>query len=127
MPPHKIRAHVMISGRVQGVFFRAETREKARQVGISGWVRNTPDNRVEALFEMLFLFSPYTFSLMPYASCRQVLEKSPLPGPSALHPAPKYSLSPQRTAYPMITTITSETMRTQKKRSTAMVVTVSVS
>jgi len=51
MSPHKIRAHVMISGRVQGVFFRAETQEKARQVGVSGWVRNTPDNLVEAVFE----------------------------------------------------------------------------
>ncbi|MCF8129918.1 MAG: acylphosphatase [Deltaproteobacteria bacterium] len=45
------RAHVMISGRVQGVFFRAETQEKARDLGLSGWVRNTQDGRVEAVFE----------------------------------------------------------------------------
>ena len=48
---HKTRAHVMISGRVQGVFFRAETREAARRNGVSGWVRNTRDGRVEAVFE----------------------------------------------------------------------------
>jgi acylphosphatase len=45
------RAHVFFSGRVQGVFFRAFTREKAREIGVKGWVRNLPDGRVEALFE----------------------------------------------------------------------------
>ena len=43
--------HVFISGRVQGVFFRANTRQKAENLGITGWVRNTSDGRVEALFE----------------------------------------------------------------------------
>jgi len=51
MSTNKSRAHVMISGRVQGVFFRAETRETARSLGLSGWVRNTRDGRVEAVFE----------------------------------------------------------------------------
>ncbi|MDH7518120.1 MAG: acylphosphatase [Candidatus Thermoplasmatota archaeon] len=47
----KIRAHVVISGRVQGVFFRANTKQKADQLGLAGWVRNTSDGKVEALFE----------------------------------------------------------------------------
>jgi acylphosphatase len=45
------RAHVYVSGQVQGVFFRDSTRERAEQLGLAGWVRNTPDGRVEALFE----------------------------------------------------------------------------
>ena len=47
----KARAHVIISGRVQGVFFRVETRRAAERIGVSGWVRNLPDGNVEALFE----------------------------------------------------------------------------
>ena len=47
----KARAHVLVTGRVQGVFFRAETAEFARELGLTGWVRNLPDGRVEALFE----------------------------------------------------------------------------
>jgi len=46
-----IRAHILISGRVQGVFFRAKTRQKAEELGIFGWVRNRPDGKVEAVFE----------------------------------------------------------------------------
>jgi acylphosphatase len=42
---------VVVRGRVQGVFFRVETRERARSLGLSGWVRNTPDGSVEAVFE----------------------------------------------------------------------------
>lgn len=38
-------------GRVQGVFFRAETRSRAASLGLSGWVRNNPDGTVEAVFE----------------------------------------------------------------------------
>ena len=45
------RAHVYVSGRVQGVFFRDSAREKAEQLSLSGWVRNLPDGRVEALFD----------------------------------------------------------------------------
>jgi len=45
------KAHVFISGRVQGVFFRAWVAENARRLGLSGWVRNRIDGRVEAVFE----------------------------------------------------------------------------
>lgn len=47
----KIRAHVFVSGRVQGVFFRSETRYEAKRRKVAGWVRNTSDGRVEAVFE----------------------------------------------------------------------------
>lgn len=47
----KVRAHVFISGSVQGVFFRLETRYRAMRRNIAGWVRNTSDGRVEAIFE----------------------------------------------------------------------------
>ena len=41
------RCHV--SGRVQGVFFRASTRQRARELGVTGYARNLPDGRVEVL------------------------------------------------------------------------------
>jgi len=47
----KTRAHVFVSGRVQGVFFRSETKHKADRYDVKGWVRNLPDGRVEAVFE----------------------------------------------------------------------------
>jgi acylphosphatase len=46
-----VRYRVLISGRVQGVFFRASCRRLAEQYGVTGWVRNLPDGRVEAVFE----------------------------------------------------------------------------
>jgi acylphosphatase len=45
------RAHVRVSGQVQGVFFRDSTRQKAEELGLAGWVKNLPDGRVEAVFE----------------------------------------------------------------------------
>jgi acylphosphatase len=42
--------HVWVEGRVQGVFFRDFTQRKATALGLSGWVKNLPDGRVEALF-----------------------------------------------------------------------------
>jgi acylphosphatase len=47
----KLNTHVIISGKVQGVWFRANTKQKAEQLGLTGWVRNTSDGRVEAVFE----------------------------------------------------------------------------
>jgi len=43
--------HVIISGKVQGVFFRHFTKKRASALGLSGWVRNTADKKVEAVFE----------------------------------------------------------------------------
>jgi acylphosphatase len=47
----KTRVHVILSGRVQGVWFRASTKDKAIQLGLKGWVKNTSDGKVEAVFE----------------------------------------------------------------------------
>jgi acylphosphatase len=46
-----IRYRVLISGRVQGVYFRDACRRVALQHGVNGWVRNLPDGRVEGVFE----------------------------------------------------------------------------
>lgn len=48
---NRTRAHVFVSGAVQGVYFRATTRDTAREAGVSGWVKNLADGRVEAVFE----------------------------------------------------------------------------
>jgi len=48
---HTKRVHVLVEGRVQGVFFRAYTRDEAVRLGLSGWVRNRPNGSVEAVVE----------------------------------------------------------------------------
>ena len=47
----KGRVHIIISGIVQGVFYRASTCDTALRLGLKGWVRNMPDGKVEAVFE----------------------------------------------------------------------------
>lgn len=47
----KARAHIFVSGKVQGVFLRYNTRREAQKLGITGWIWNLPDGRVEAVFE----------------------------------------------------------------------------
>ena len=46
-----IRRRCVVHGLVQGVFFRDSTRQRAQQHGVAGWVRNTPEGTVEAVFE----------------------------------------------------------------------------
>ena len=45
------RAHIVVTGYVQGVFYRHTTAQRARARGLTGWVRNLPDGRVEAVLE----------------------------------------------------------------------------
>jgi len=47
----KKRVHLLISGRVQGVLFRAQSKAKAEELKLNGWVRNLPDGRVEMVVE----------------------------------------------------------------------------
>ena len=47
----KARAHVFVDGRVQGIFFRQDTKHEADNRSVKGWVRNLADGRVEAVFE----------------------------------------------------------------------------
>jgi acylphosphatase len=47
----KTNVHVLISGRVQGVWFRVNTKQKAEQLGLKGWVKNRDDGCVEAVFQ----------------------------------------------------------------------------
>lgn len=47
----RTRAHVFVSGTVQGVYYRATARDTAREHGVAGWVKNREDGRVEAVFE----------------------------------------------------------------------------
>jgi len=47
----KVCAHAIITGRVQGVFFRMETKRAAEQMQVNGWVKNRTDGAVEAMFE----------------------------------------------------------------------------
>ena len=45
------RAHLRITGHVQGVFFRSDARDRARSLGVDGWIANARDGSVEAVFE----------------------------------------------------------------------------
>lgn len=47
----KARAHLLITGRVQGVFYRSFTEDVAHSLGLKGWVKNCSDGKVEAVFE----------------------------------------------------------------------------
>ena len=47
----RTRARVRVAGRVQGVFFRESTAERAKRLGVRGWIKNNPDGTVEATFE----------------------------------------------------------------------------
>jgi acylphosphatase len=47
----KVRAHVIVSGRVQGVYFRGAMQRRAHALNVTGWVRNRPDGQVEAVCE----------------------------------------------------------------------------
>jgi acylphosphatase len=49
--PKNVRAHIYVSGRVQGVYYRKNARHSALSFGLTGWVRNLPDRRVEAVAE----------------------------------------------------------------------------
>ncbi|MBD3296527.1 MAG: acylphosphatase [Candidatus Omnitrophica bacterium] len=45
------RVHVVVKGKVQGVFFRSSASDKASSLGLNGWIRNRPEGDVEAVFE----------------------------------------------------------------------------
>lgn len=47
----KVRVHIFVSGKVHGVFFRSETQAKAQELGLTGWVKNLADGRVEIVAE----------------------------------------------------------------------------
>lgn len=46
-----VRAHIIVTGLVQGVYYRATARQEARALGITGWVKNRPEGTVEAMAE----------------------------------------------------------------------------
>ena len=46
-----VRVHLYVSGRVQGVYYRRNAMQEAKRLGLTGWVRNLPDRRVEAVAE----------------------------------------------------------------------------
>ena len=51
MDLERVRTRALVSGRVQGVWFRQSTADEAHLLGVDGWVRNLPDGNVEAVFE----------------------------------------------------------------------------
>ncbi len=69
--------HYLVSGTVQGVYFRGATRETAVRLGVCGWVRNLPDGRVEALAhgtaEQLVAFEAWLHEGPPLARVSEVL------------------------------------------------------
>lgn len=71
------RIRLLISGRVQGVCFRAYARDEARRLGVRGWVRNLPDGRVEALAQgdpaKLGMFEAWCQHGPSHARVREVL------------------------------------------------------
>jgi acylphosphatase len=46
-----VRVHVFVEGRVQGVWFRDSAWQQAERLGVTGWIRNLPDGKVEAVYE----------------------------------------------------------------------------
>lgn len=74
------RGHFIITGRVQGVFFRATAREEARRLGLAGWVRNLPDGAVETICEgspeAVAVYKEWCRRGPPHADVRYVEERS---------------------------------------------------
>jgi acylphosphatase len=66
MPAEVVRRHVILTGRVQGVFFRDSVRRRAVTRGVAGWVRNRFDGSIEAVFE-----GPETDVIEMVVYCRQ--------------------------------------------------------
>lgn len=82
MENEAIRVHAFFTGRVQGVYFRANTQRKARELGLNGWVRNLRDGRVEAVFEgtearinELIAWSRHSIPMANVISVEQVREE----------------------------------------------------
>ena len=90
-PDTDARAHVFVSGRVQGVFFRVRAAEQARASGVRGWVRNLPDGRVEAVFQgpraAVDASVAWCWSGPPGARVEEVevVEEPPEPGETSFH------------------------------------------
>lgn len=88
-----VQRHVLVSGRVQGVFFRQTTRDRARDLGLGGWVRNRRDGRVEAVFqgpaEIVEAMVAWCHEGPPSARVERVEvadeEPTPMPGFSVRH------------------------------------------
>lgn len=75
----KIRAHLIIKGRVQGVWFRESTKKKALSLGVYGWVKNLPDGTVEVVAEgnedKVKELVKWCYKGPPSADVRGVIEK----------------------------------------------------
>jgi len=73
------RIHIFISGKVQGVFFRAYTQKKAQELGLCGWVQNLPDGQVEVVAEgskeMLEIFWQWCYQGSPSSKVTKVEAK----------------------------------------------------